>query len=1251
MTTDNVVRISELPSFPGTPTGAEVFPVVKSGVTYKYTFDDLAAWMIAGHGINRPPHGQNFAVDTDDTIFQLTGNLLAGSYDPDFDSFVISRLRYNGDDMPFEDGSFQTTYGILFLNADTGDWTFTMGPAARALTTGQVAHEIFTYTLDDFKGGLATSTLTITITGTNSVPVVSSVNGQTPINVTLNGNLLYRNAFDYEPTPLTVSQYVVDGISGVHTAGSSVGIEGVGTITIQLNGDYQFVPVTDWFGPVPTITYTVSDGGNNVSAFLRLAVTPLIPGSRPILLYTDFESLPTSGGEGDLGGYMSVFLLRAGSGVIGTDIKVFIGGVEVGAYLLKEDAIVIDKWPITRVAFRVGALEGLIPGRPYPITVTVSGQESNANLNFIPNPGNIIYVAKNGNDDTAEIGNILKPFRMMQYPERGLRSVYSVVRAGDQVVVRGDGTTWTDLGYDTAWFRFRDPTQQGSTPTGEAGTGWINFTAYPGEDVHYQTQPGTKGGFQGPGSAFNGTCGDWVGIANFRIDVLGGASSDAAPVNMQYNSERWRIVNNDFGPWLLGTSPHLNAACITGQGNIILIMGNYLHGIEGSVEKQNHGTYAGTSAYGWRLCFNIVKDISGGSGMQFNDSDGGTNVLNTPFGIWTGFTNIQVYNNWIENTEKYGITFSDVGAFQGELDFMAWNNVIIGTGLPPLRLNTTTTSSSCLYTLNTIYNCCRYASGTGTSMVRNEGTQTAPGHVVRVYNNIFAFGPDTAPGCVWMFDYSGQGSGYDFKRNVYFPGTQTPANLTGDTLAIYGDPQFVDVDAQNFRLQPTSPAANAATQPFGVELNVEDDFTAAVTRASGGAPDCGAFEYDQPTPYVITAPLASGGPKVGVATTCTRGTWGNAPTSYTRQFTVDGANAGAEVDGTGTASYTPDAGDVYKTLRCVVTATNSEGTTSYTLVIGDIAMGAGGPVNTVAPTLTGTAQSGSTLTVHNGTWTGTVDSYAYQWYRAGIPVSGATGSTYALTTPDVGQLVKCRVRANNHITGYAEADTAETGAVLPSPADPDFVQVAQHSVPSAGTQPVAMPSDVTNNNLLATWYCTWNNHSYNGTFSDNQSHTTGSGDWTRENEIVGPGSGNPSCQWLWLLSEQSGPYTQSVNSNTSSGGAVFILEITGVNPSSVMDIPSVTASGSGTSIALAGSIANTKPNDLVLVGVSTQNTGFTFSDIPAGWTQAGSTDSTDGFQTSAVFYRKCSSIETFNFTLTIDSSVGWVASAVVVKGS
>lgn len=73
-----------------------------------------------------------------------------------------------------------------------------------------------------------------------------------------------------------------------------------------------------------------------------------------------------------------------------------------------------------------------------------------------------------------------------------------------------------------------------------------------------------------------------------------------------------------------------------------------------------------------------------------------------------------------------------------------------------------------------------------------------------------------------------------------------------------------------------------------------------------------------------------------------------------------------------------------------------------------------GPVNTVAPAITGTANVGQTLTCSTGTWTGTgVISYAYQWRRAGLAISGATSSTYTLLLADDTLLVDCVVTATD----------------------------------------------------------------------------------------------------------------------------------------------------------------------------------------------------------------------------------------------
>lgn len=74
------------------------------------------------------------------------------------------------------------------------------------------------------------------------------------------------------------------------------------------------------------------------------------------------------------------------------------------------------------------------------------------------------------------------------------------------------------------------------------------------------------------------------------------------------------------------------------------------------------------------------------------------------------------------------------------------------------------------------------------------------------------------------------------------------------------------------------------------------------------------------------------------------------------------------------------------------------------------------PVNTVAPTISGTLQVGDTLTCNEGTWSPTPSSYLYQWYRAtssggagATPISGATSKTYILQSADATDYISVAV--------------------------------------------------------------------------------------------------------------------------------------------------------------------------------------------------------------------------------------------------
>lgn len=71
-----------------------------------------------------------------------------------------------------------------------------------------------------------------------------------------------------------------------------------------------------------------------------------------------------------------------------------------------------------------------------------------------------------------------------------------------------------------------------------------------------------------------------------------------------------------------------------------------------------------------------------------------------------------------------------------------------------------------------------------------------------------------------------------------------------------------------------------------------------------------------------------------------------------------------------------------------------------------------GPINTVAPTISGDTLVGSTLTVDEGTWTG-APTFTYQWTRDSVAISGATSTTYVTTFDDVGAAIRCEVTGTN----------------------------------------------------------------------------------------------------------------------------------------------------------------------------------------------------------------------------------------------
>jgi hypothetical protein len=93
----------------------------------------------------------------------------------------------------------------------------------------------------------------------------------------------------------------------------------------------------------------------------------------------------------------------------------------------------------------------------------------------------------------------------------------------------------------------------------------------------------------------------------------------------------------------------------------------------------------------------------------------------------------------------------------------------------------------------------------------------------------------------------------------------------------------------------------------------------------------------------------------------------------------------------------------------------------------------GPPISIAAPVVAGTTIRGDTLVVASGSWNPSATSVAYQWQRdtgSGFAdVTGATGTTYTLTTTDVGAAIRVHLVATN-LSGTGTVDTAAVGPVI-----------------------------------------------------------------------------------------------------------------------------------------------------------------------------------------------------------------------------
>ena len=195
-------------------------------------------------------------------------------------------------------------------------------------------------------------------------------------------------------------------------------------------------------------------------------------------------------------------------------------------------------------------------------------------------------------------------------------------------------------------------------------------------------------------------------------------------------------------------------------------------------------------------------------------------------------------------------------------------------------------------------------------------------------------------------------------------------------------------------------------------------------------------------PASKSPPTISGTMRAGNTLTAQRGSWRGAPTKFAYQWRrCDEGGAGCvTVGGAASPTYRLTARDVGRRMRVSITASNAGGSrTSMSKATSLVAPASVPPASSGPPTVSGTAQQGSSLVVRAGTWKGTKPiSYTYEWRRcnsagaACVAIAGARGTTYTLRSQDVGHTIRVVERASN-VAGRSAVTSKATSVVQAQP--------------------------------------------------------------------------------------------------------------------------------------------------------------------------------------------------------------------------
>ena len=266
-------------------------------------------------------------------------------------------------------------------------------------------------------------------------------------------------------------------------------------------------------------------------------------------------------------------------------------------------------------------------------------------------------------------------------------------------------------------------------------------------------------------------------------------------------------------------------------------------------------------------------------------------------------------------------------------------------------------------------------------------------------------------------------------------------------------------------------AIGGATSSTYTPVNADYQETLRVEVTASNAGGKSTATSAQTALVQIAAPINFGLPSIsgidgqGELLTALDGNWNYSPTDFTYQWQqCSSAGTGcSNIQSATNGNYVPQLGDVGDELRVIVTASNAGGSTEAlstpTVPIATL------PLNLAAPSVSGIAQQGQTLSTSDGAWSGTpTPTLSYQWERCNsvgascAPIDGASASEYVPVPADVGSALVAEVTATN-AAGSVTAASAASATVTSAPGAPPPAPVSSPAITTTSSAPP--PSVVT----------------------------------------------------------------------------------------------------------------------------------------------------------------------------------------------